>query len=121
MLTQLASKVRDAVEKEKRAKKLFLEHCKPIQMPTILKIHLFYQVVPLESGLPGLPETYLFPNRVQKINSQFTSIHVLRPKEIAAAVGKDLVTHTKKMQSCRDMLQSDLDHDQDSTDLHRHQ
>ena len=57
------------------------------------------------------------------INSWLTSIHAHapRPKEIAAAVGKDLANQTKKLQNCRDLLQSDLDHDQDATDQYRHQ
>lgn len=116
VLSQLASKIRDAVEKEKKSNKLSLGW---------MNFQKLFQSIVWNRGLAWFSlMTFAIEANQQNNKLQSGFVLVIRPAErsteLQKAVSKDLEHHMKKMQNARESLQSSLDKYEDWSSLYHH-
>lgn len=116
VLTQLASKIRDAVEREKKSNKLSLGW---------MNFQKLFQSIVWNRGLAWFSlMTFAIEANQQNNKLQSGFVLVIRPAErsteLQKAVSKDLEHHMKKMQNARELLQSSLDKYEDWSSLYHH-
>lgn len=116
VLSQLASKIRDAVEKEKKSNKLSLGW---------MNFQKLFQSIVWNRGLAWFSlMTFAIEANQQNNKLQSGFVLVIRPAErsteLQKAVSKDLEHHMKKMQNARELLQSSLDKYEDWSSLYHH-